>query len=104
MTDFAARDLLAAETAHLSTRDKEAITACLAYAQRLAHAAPANVERAVVIEAIALKLFTLACPPERWVRTLIAKAALEAPVAWTTEKANTALMEAAERALRTARA
>lgn len=67
------QSILASETAHLVGEDRAKITAMLADAQAFAQAC-AN----ATPEAITLKLLTLHEGAERWVRQLVARAALEA--------------------------
>lgn len=69
MTDF--RTLLQRETAHFGRADRDGVAWLLRQAEDLARAFPS-----ASCDALADKLLTL-CPVDRWVRVLVAKAALQ---------------------------
>ena len=79
------RELLHVETAHLTGRDAEAVDWLLGEAIILARETPGVTE-----QALETKLLTLFEAP-RWVRALVAKAALETVAAKPTDPAGVAL-------------
>lgn len=70
------RDVLARETGHLVGRDRDQVQLMLILA-RLMAANLRHVPYDLAVEALALKLLTMHEGAERWVRILVAKAALE---------------------------
>lgn len=103
------RALLVTQTEHLDEATQDAITASLALARDLARVfartdpAHWNTHNPATwglgVEAVALKLLTIGDLP-RWVRVLVAKAAMERPA--EQEGDGLALLVAAERACRLA--